>query len=122
MPRHTTVAEYVTALDSPLREVAGKLVPIIEAALPDAPGALWHGHPVWGTGPKPGAAPICLLKAYSSSVTFGLWHGQAVADPSGRLEPGAREMAGVKLADVADIDGELFTGWLRQARALANPS
>jgi hypothetical protein len=43
---------------------------------------------------------------------------RGVDDPSGRLEAGARQMAGVKLRSVDDLDAELFTHWLRQARSL----
>lgn len=46
----TTVTEYLAGLDEPLREVAARLRPVIEAALPGATGAIWHGHPVWGRG------------------------------------------------------------------------
>ncbi|MFJ2634984.1 DUF1801 domain-containing protein [Streptomyces sp. NPDC093221] len=115
----TTVTDYLAALEEPLREVGTKAREIIEAALPDAPGAMWHGHPVWSLGGAPGVAPVCLLKAYGSYVTFGLWQGQQVEDASGRLEPGARAMASVKLRALDDVDAELFTRWLAQARALA---
>jgi hypothetical protein len=59
-----------------------------------------------------------LVKAYGSYVTFGLWRGQEITDPSGRLIPGARAMAAVKLRDVADIDPALFSDWLREAAHL----
>jgi hypothetical protein len=73
---------------------------------------------VWSLGPTPGKSPICHFKACSGHVTFGFWQGQQITDPSGRLEPGAREMAAVKLRGPADVDAELFADWLRQARAL----
>lgn len=41
-----------------------------------------------------------------------------MADPSGRLEAGAREMAQVKLRAPEDVDTELLTDWLAQARDL----
>ncbi|GGR67974.1 hypothetical protein GCM10010169_09580 [Micromonospora fulviviridis] len=112
------VTTYPTGLDAPLRETGEKLRSVIEAALPEAAGAMWHGHPVWGLGDRPGKTPICLVKAYPAYVTFGLWRGQDVADASGRLVPGARRMASVKLRTVAEIDPELFSGWLRDAYAL----
>ncbi|MEV0730655.1 DUF1801 domain-containing protein [Polymorphospora sp. NPDC050346] len=112
------ITDYLTSLDAPLREVGEKLRPVIEAALPDATGAMWHGHPVWGAGDKPGKNPICLVKAYSSYVTFGLWRGQEITDASGRLVAGARQMASVKVRTVDEIDPALFADWLRQARDL----
>ncbi|MEU4640244.1 hypothetical protein [Micromonospora sp. NPDC023814] len=41
-----------------------------------------------------------------------------ITDPSGRLVPGARQMAAVKLRALADVDPALFTDWLRQAHDL----
>ncbi|MEU8002470.1 DUF1801 domain-containing protein [Catellatospora sp. NPDC049111] len=114
----TSITDYLTGLDAALREVGEQARPVIDGALPDAGSAMWHGHPVWGLGENPGRRPICLLKAYTSYVTFGLWRGQEITDPSGRLEAGARQMASVKLRSAADIDPVLFADWLRQARAL----
>ncbi|RLK13671.1 hypothetical protein DER29_4699 [Micromonospora sp. M71_S20] len=114
----TTVTDYLADLDAPLREIGEKLRPVIEAALPGATGAMWHGHPVWGLGDRPGRRPVCLVKAYGAYVTFGLWRGGEVTDPSGRLVAGARQMASVKLRTLADVDPALFTDWLRQAQAL----
>ncbi|MEV4658364.1 DUF1801 domain-containing protein [Micromonospora sp. NPDC049301] len=113
-----TIDDYLAALADPLREIGEKLTPVITAALPGATGAMWHGHPVWSLGDRPGQRPVCLVKAYDSYVTFGLWRGREIADGSGRLEPAARAMAVVKLRGVADIDPALFTDWLRAAAAL----
>ncbi len=54
-------------------------------------------------------------------MTFGFWRGQELTDPSGRLEPGAQRMAGLKLRTPSDIDPALFADWLSQARALHRP-
>lgn len=117
----TRIDDYIATLDSPLREVATEVRHVIDASLLDVPGSVWHGHPVWSAGADPGTNPVCLLKAYPSYVTFGLWNGQAVVDQSGRLQAGARQMATVKLRTVEDVDHPLFGDWLRQARALAVP-
>lgn len=69
-------SNYLTELDAPLREVGQRVHAVVEAALPEATGALWHGHPVWGLGDRPGRQPVCLLKAQSTYVTFGLWRGR----------------------------------------------
>jgi hypothetical protein len=117
MAKYATVTDYVTAQPQPHRETTTALLPIIEEVLPDA-GAIWHGHPVWSLGPVPGKSPVCFVKAYAGHVTFGFWRGQALSDPSGRLEPGAREMASIKLRSVADVDRALLTDLLRQATSL----
>ncbi|MDG4835027.1 DUF1801 domain-containing protein [Micromonospora sp. WMMD967] len=113
-----SIEDYLAGLADPLREIGEKLTPIITASLPGATGGIWHGHPVWGLGARVGQRPVCLLKAYGSYVTFGLWRGQEITDPAGRLVPGARAMAAVKLRAVADIDPALFTDWLRAAAEL----
>ncbi|TDV57805.1 DUF1801 domain-containing protein [Actinophytocola oryzae] len=113
----TTVSDYVTTLPEPQRRIAEQLVRLVDAELPGT-GVVWHGHPVWSLGSAPGRSPVCLIKARSTYVTFSLWRGQEVDDPSGRLTAGARAMAGVKLRSLDDVDADLFTGWLRQAAAL----
>lgn len=118
MTEPTTVGEYIAALPGPQREIGERLRAVIDAALPDATSALFHGHPVWGRGAKPGADPVCLLKAYPHHVTFGLWQGQRITDGSGRLAAAARSMAVVKLRGIGDIDAGLFTDWLGQAAVL----
>ncbi len=117
MAKFATLDEYLAALPAAQRELTDKLLPLVEEVLPGA-GALWHGHPVWSLGPVPGKSPVCYLKAHAAYVTFGFWRGQEITDESGRLEPGARAMAGLKLRAPADLDPELFATWLRQARDL----
>ncbi|GAA3780633.1 DUF1801 domain-containing protein [Streptomyces phyllanthi] len=112
------ITTYLTGLDVSLQAVGEKTRRVIDSTLPEATGAVWHGHPTWSLGEKPGQTPVCLLKAYKSYVTFGLWRGQDVTDSSGRLVPGARRMASVKLRTVDDVDPALFTDWLRGALAL----
>ena len=109
------IDEYMSKLAPPLREVATATRQVIDADLPECHGPVWHGHPVWTSGSNPGTSAVCFLKADPSYVPFGLWHGKAVSDPSGRLQPGAREMASVKLRSTDDVDGQLFRAWLRQA-------
>lgn len=116
MAKFANVDDYIDALPDSLREIALALRPIVNAALPGAIEAMYHASPTWSVGAAAGKNPVCLMKAYTSYATFALWRGQSVKDPSGRLEASSREMAHVKLRSVTDIDGELFTGWLEQAR------
>ncbi|WP_030269218.1 DUF1801 domain-containing protein [Streptomyces sp. NRRL B-24484] len=113
----TTVTQYLDSVPAAQREIADLLLPLVEAALPGA-GAVWHGHPVWSLGAAPGKAPVCFLKSYGSHLAFGFWRGQEIADPSGRLAPGSRAMASVKLRTAADVDTALFADWLDRARDL----
>lgn len=120
MTKPSTVGQYLAAQTDVLRDIGTTMQPIIEAQLPAGSGAIWHGHPVWSLGAAPGKDPVCLLKAYPTYLSFGLWRGHEIRDPSGRLEPSPRAMAYVKLRTLADIDPALFAGWLRQARELAS--
>ncbi|MFR9778562.1 DUF1801 domain-containing protein [Micromonospora sp. MS34] len=112
------VTDHLAGLAPALRETGEKLRTVIDAALPEATGAMWHGHPVWSLGDRPGRTPVCLVKSYPADLTFGLWRGQDVDDDSGRLVPGARRMASVKLRTVDENDPVRFAGWLRQAYEL----
>lgn len=116
------VTDYLAGLDAQLRDVGLEVLPVIEAILPDDAGAIWHGHPVWSLGDKPGKNPVCLLKGHKHHLSFTLWRGQEVSDDSGRLQAGARQMAGVKLRTADDIDRDLFTEWLTQAVSLETES
>ena len=109
-----TVDQYLDSIPEALRPVGAQMRPLIDAGLPKAQGVIWHGQPVWMIG----KTPVALLKAYPKYVTFGLFRGQAVNDPSGRLEANSREMASVKLKAEEDIDAPLFEDWLRQVQAL----
>ncbi|WP_433241278.1 DUF1801 domain-containing protein [Streptosporangium sp. CA-135522] len=119
MAKFANVDEYFAALAEPLREVGEKVRSVIDGALPGVEAALWHGDPTWSLGAAPGKAPVVFVKASAAYLTLGLWRIQEISDPSGRIQPMSRPgMGSVKLRSVADIDVELFTDWLRQAREL----
>jgi hypothetical protein len=116
MTGYATVDDYVSAQPEALRVTAEKLVALIDTVLPGR-GGLWHGHPVWSLGAAPGKNPVCLVKAYPSYVTFGIWRGREITDGSGRLDT-TGGMPHVKVRTPEDIDADVFTRWLDQARAL----
>ncbi|NKZ03525.1 DUF1801 domain-containing protein [Actinomadura latina] len=118
MGKHANVREYMADVPAGLRDVAEKALAVVDAALPGVEVALWHAQPTWSLGEKAGQKPVCFIKAYAKYVTFGLWRGQEIEDASGRLEAMSRQMAGVKLSGLEDVDEELFAGWVRRARAL----
>lgn len=49
----TPVTTYVAGLAPPLREVAERLVEVLDAGLEGRDGVMWHGHPVWMDGKTP---------------------------------------------------------------------
>jgi hypothetical protein len=106
------VTDYVAGLPAPMREVAERLVALVDAELPGAERVLWYGHPVW----RLGGQPAVLVKAYSKHVTLGFWRGRAI-DSGGALTPsGGAEMASIKVT--GELDREQAAGWLRQVPAL----
>ena len=112
MAEHTDIEGYLASLPEPLRDTASELRSVIDGALAGGEGRIWHGHPVWMSG----KAPLAGFKAYTAHVTFMIWHGDPITDPTGRLQVGAR-MATVKLASPADIDRTAFARWLGAAHA-----
>ena len=105
-----TLDEFIAGLDAPHRGTAEALRVLLDEALPDATGQLWHGHPVWLCGKN----PVAGFKPFPRYVTFMIWNAAPVSDSSGVLVPGAR-MATVRYESAADIDAALVTDWLSQA-------
>ena len=63
-----------------------------------------------------------LLDAALPDAAPVLWCGQTITDPPSRLEPGAREMAQVKLRTPADVDPPCSApGYARPATKNARP-
>jgi hypothetical protein len=112
VPKPETVDAYLSAVPGHLGPIAESMHKTISAALPDAEAKLWHAAPTWLLHSN----PVCYLKAYGTAVTFGLFRGDAVRDSSGRLLLNGRGMGQVKLTDPSDVDSQLFTDWLHQAR------
>jgi len=112
MSKHVDIDEYLDSLEGQARDIGRELRAILDDALRNASGTLWHGHPVWMSGKK----PLAGFKAYASYVTFMIWHGNPISDATGRLQS-TSHMATVKLASTADIDRRTFRRWLRTAHA-----
>lgn len=114
MAKFATVDDYIDALPEPLRAVASRARIVIDAGLPDASSAIRWAHPAWSLGKD----PVCYLRAASRHITFGFWRGAAIVDPDGILETAGQVMAHAKLRTVADVNEQIFSTWLRQARHL----
>ena len=87
---------------------------VIDRNLDGADSAIKWAHPTWSLDKQ----PVCYLKGASKHVTFGFWQGASIDDPSGRLETSGKVMAHTKLRSPGDVDEQLFSDWLRQAREL----
>ncbi|WP_353115933.1 DUF1801 domain-containing protein [Microbacterium sp.] len=111
----TTIDQYTASLPEPFRAVAAALRGAIDEALPDADSRIYHSHPVWLIG----GAPAAGFKAYARYVTFMIWNGAPIDDPSGELQSGAR-MSTVKYAELSGLDTGRIVDWLRQSVAEAS--
>lgn len=103
-----TVDEYVNGLPDEQQAVARRLVGLIDAALPDVPAVVWHGHPVW----KDGATPVAGFKAFPRWVSLLIWDGAAAADTSGTLGSSAAGMGTARIASPDELDDTVVSGWL----------
>ncbi|MGG7463124.1 MULTISPECIES: DUF1801 domain-containing protein [unclassified Plantibacter] len=111
----TTIAEYNLTVAEPLQEVAKTLAAVLETALGDIEGTVWHGHPVW----LDDKTPIAGFKAYANYITFMIWRGQDLLDAQGELEPaGSQRMGTLKVESVEQIDEAKLAVLLREALAL----
>ena len=112
MAKHTDIDDYLGSVTEATRGIGSELRAVLDDALPKADGTIWHGHPVWMSG----KAPLAGFKAYSTHVTFMIWHGKPISEPTGRLQSGTH-MATVKIRSAAEIDRRAFRSWLLAAHA-----
>jgi hypothetical protein len=103
-----SIDDYIAGHD--FQPVQKALRDLLDTRLTQAEGRVYHGHPIWLVD----KTMLAGFKVYSSYVTFMLWQGQDIDDPTGRLRPGARRMAAVKLTSVSDVDEAAFAAWLTQ--------
>lgn len=91
---------YYEALPAAVRETASTLRQAVIATGSLTEDFKW-GHPIYVGGKE----PVCLIKAASAHVTFGLWKGRRLLELESRLQPsGGGEMATMKLASPAEVD------------------
>ncbi len=110
-----TIDDYIAALPPALAEVTGATRSIIDRHLEGATSAILWGHPTWSVEND----PVCYLRATAGAVLFGFWNAGSLGDTSGRIRAHGSIMGHAVVAGPADVDEDLFAGWLRAARALA---
>ena len=105
---------YFGGLAGPLGAIASRVRQIIKEAAPKASEAIKWGMPVYEFN-----GMLCYVKARSAYVTFGFYHqGIHLSDPDKLLEGTGENMRHVKLRNLSDIKGGLFTNWVKQAVAI----
>ncbi|PRY70028.1 hypothetical protein B0I08_101150 [Glaciihabitans tibetensis] len=111
----SAIDQYISGLEEPLASVAVTLRDHIAAALPDASGDIWQGHPVW----KINARPVVGFEAEPEYVIVTFWRGQDIPDSTGSLVPsGTGRIATYRVANPAFVHGPALRTWLQQAAQL----
>lgn len=107
------IDEYALSLTVDERDMCALLDKHIVAALPNAVGEVWHGHPVWFLDKN----PVVGYHRQKDGLRILFWSGQSFVDT--RLTPvGKYKAAGMSVASVNDFDTGEFDGLLRQARTI----
>lgn len=104
---------YDQRLSPPDQAIASRLRSEIVAALPDADGKVWHGHPVWFLDGN----PVVGYSRLKDCIRLLFWSGQGFGEAA-LLPEGKFKAAEARLADVADIDPDDLRRWLGKARAV----
>lgn len=104
---------YHAALPDADRVLCEALNSHISAALPDAEGKVWHGHPVWFLAGN----PLVGYSPFKGGIRLLFWSGQSFEEPA--LAPvGKYKAAEARFTRVEDIEVETVRRWLGKARAI----
>jgi hypothetical protein len=94
-------------------EITNALVELIYAALPEAQGKVWHGHPVWFIEGN----PVVGYLSMKAGIRVLFWSGQSF-EPGGLKPIGKFKAAGYDVPSVADVGNPALGDWLAQARKI----
>ena len=89
------------------------LASTIAAALPEAAGKVWHGHPVWFIDSN----PVVGYHRQKDSVRILFWSGQSFNDEALKAI-GSFKAAGVAIESVETFNQDAFAGWLEKSRSI----
>ena len=104
------IRDYIDGLTGLEIDIANSLASDIVAALPEAHGRVWHGHPVWFIDDN----PIVGIALRKKGVYVLFWSGQSFAVP-GLTATGSFKAAEFWPASI-DYDHAKFATWLADAR------
>ncbi len=107
------VAEYISGVDSPQREVIEALRALIIKEAPIASETVKWGQPCYS-----GCGIICAIAAEAGHVKLGLFRGEDLFDPEGLLEGAGKKMRHIKVRSMHDIRADTFASLIREAFGL----
>ena len=105
------IRDYHRKLDADARAICDLLLETIERELPDADRKVWHAHPVWFFDGN----PVVGYDRLKASVRLLFWSGRSFSTP-GLTEEGSFKAAEVRYTQVGQVDQDLLTRWLAEAR------
>lgn len=105
-----TVDGYIKKLEQIKGEIVTKIRQIILDVSPDIKESIKWAQPIYESN-----GPIAYIKALKNHVNFGFWRGIDIVDPKGILQGSGEKMRHIKLKNLADIDENLFSDFIRQA-------
>lgn len=108
---HTDTRAYNRRLSATDRKIAALLSRTIDAELEDAENRVWHAHPVWFLDGN----PIVGYSRLKDCVRLMFWSGQSFKT-KGLSKEGSFKAAEARYRNVDDVNVELLTAWLREAR------
>jgi hypothetical protein len=106
------ISEYNAKLTKPEQHAVKQLCELIAAALPEALGKVWHGHPVWFLDGN----PIVGYSTKKAGLELLFWSGQSFVTP-GLKSVGKFKAAGL-LVTPAELDSSLIRSLLGDAIAI----
>jgi hypothetical protein len=106
------ISEYNAKLTKPEQHAVAQLCELISAALPEALGKVWHGHPVWFLDGN----PIVGYSTKKVGLELLFWSGQSFVTPG--LKPVGKFKAAGLLVTPAELDSSLIRSLLTDAIAI----
>lgn len=111
---NTEIVSYNTALTSEReQQICAQLMNLIAAALPDASGKVWHGHPVWFLDEN----PIVGYSKRKDGISLLFWSGQSFDTP-GLTAEGKFKAAEIRYTDPLQINEQIVALWLAESRSI----
>jgi len=112
-PVHGDIADYNASQSASDRATCEALEGHVRAALPEAVGKVWHGHPVWFLEGN----PVAGYSIHKEGTRLLFWIGQSFDEPA--LRPvGKFKAAEARYARLDDVDVKALRRWLEKARAI----
>jgi uncharacterized protein YdhG (YjbR/CyaY superfamily) len=112
-PLPEDIAAYNAALSDRERATCAALAGHVTAALPEAEGKVWHGHPVWFLEGN----PVVGYSTHKGTTRLLFWSGQSFDEPG--LSPvGKFKAAEARFSPAGDIDPRALRRWLAKSRSV----